>query len=185
MTKQQITSAARKGLWPTITGLTAVVAVVSALFGGMHSMQAEASSPPAAPQAIPVSVAAVAASDVTAWDEFVENELRWLGRELGGARDAQVLRERLRLLLSTQPPELVMGPVDVLVDDELGVAEQRGRAQAIETLGGTRYARLVDGPTQADAYVLQIPAARRELALATLRARHEIVLAQPIDGAAR
>jgi hypothetical protein len=46
-------------------------------------------------------------------------------------------------------------------------------------------ARLVDGPTQADAYVLQIPAARRELALATLRARHEIVLAQPIDGAAR
>ena len=46
-------------------------------------------------------------------------------------------------------------------------------------------ARLVDGPTQADAYVLQIPAARRELALATLRARHEVVLAEPIDGAAR
>jgi anti-sigma factor RsiW len=46
-------------------------------------------------------------------------------------------------------------------------------------------ARLVDGPTQADAYVLQIPAARRELALTTLRARHEVVLAQPIDGAAR
>lgn len=46
-------------------------------------------------------------------------------------------------------------------------------------------ARLVDGPTQADAYVLQIPAARREAGLATLRARRDIVLAQPIDGAAR
>ncbi|MCY4726666.1 CHAD domain-containing protein [Nocardioides sp. STR2] len=83
------------------------------------------------------------------------DELRWLGRELGGARDAQVLRERLRHLLSTQPPELVMGSVDVLVDDELCAAEQRGRAQAIEALGGTRYARLVDG---LDRLVRDLPA---------------------------
>ena len=50
------------------------------------------------------------------------DDLRWLGRALSGARDAQVLRERLRLLVSTQPPELVMGPVEVLIDDELGAA---------------------------------------------------------------
>jgi CHAD domain-containing protein len=71
------------------------------------------------------------------------DELRWLGRELGGARDAQVLRERLQQLLSTQPPELVMGPVDVLVDDELSAAEQRGRAHALAALDDARYARLV------------------------------------------
>lgn len=72
------------------------------------------------------------------------DELRWLGRELSGARDAQVLRERLHDLLATQPPELVMGPVDVLVDDELSTAEQRGRAQALAALDDPRYARLVD-----------------------------------------
>jgi hypothetical protein len=42
-------------------------------------------------------------------------------------------------------------------------------------------ARLVDGPTAADAYVLHVPAAQREAALASLRARREIVLAQPVD----
>jgi len=44
-------------------------------------------------------------------------------------------------------------------------------------------ARLVDGPTPADAYVLRVPAAKREAALASLRARREIVLAQPVDSA--
>jgi anti-sigma factor RsiW len=42
-------------------------------------------------------------------------------------------------------------------------------------------ARLVDGPTPADAYVLRVPAGEREAALASLRARRDIVLAQPVD----
>jgi anti-sigma factor RsiW len=43
------------------------------------------------------------------------------------------------------------------------------------------HARLVDGPTSTDAYVLQVPAADRTAALATLRARAEVALAEPID----
>lgn len=43
-------------------------------------------------------------------------------------------------------------------------------------------ARLVDGPTEAGAYVLAVPQAARETALQGLRGRAEIVLAQPIDG---
>ncbi len=71
MTKQQISSAARKSFWPTITGLTAAVALASAvLFIGLHTMKAEATSPPAAQQAIPVSVATVGNSEITEWDEF-------------------------------------------------------------------------------------------------------------------
>ena len=47
-------------------------------------------------------------------------------------------------------------------------------------------ARLVDGPTATDAYVLRVPAAKREAALATLRGRPDVVLAAPLDpGAAR
>lgn len=42
-------------------------------------------------------------------------------------------------------------------------------------------ARLIDGPTAADAYVLHVPAAERASALARLRARREVVLAQPLD----
>jgi anti-sigma factor RsiW len=42
-------------------------------------------------------------------------------------------------------------------------------------------ARIVDGPTAADAYVLQVPAAQRTQALAQLRSRNNIVLAEPVD----
>jgi hypothetical protein len=41
-------------------------------------------------------------------------------------------------------------------------------------------ARIVDGPTEADAYVLAAPAASRDKAVATFRARPEVMLAEPI-----
>jgi hypothetical protein len=42
-------------------------------------------------------------------------------------------------------------------------------------------AHIVDGPTGADAYVLQVPAAQRSSALARLRSAPNIVLAEPVD----
>jgi len=54
-----------------------------------------------------------------------------------------------------------------------------------ETLRAS-HARLVDGPTTADAYVLSVAPEARDAALSTLRARHEVVLAEPVDaGTAR
>ena len=44
-------------------------------------------------------------------------------------------------------------------------------------------ARLVDGPTAAGGYVLAVPAAKRTAALAALRARENVVLAEPIGPA--
>ena len=84
----------------------------------------------------------------------LEGDLRRLGRVLSAARDAQVLRERLRDLVSTQPPELVMGPVGVLIDDELSVAEQAGRRNAVAALEDARYFRLLD---DLDAFVRDLP----------------------------
>ncbi|MFL5298609.1 MAG: zf-HC2 domain-containing protein [Phenylobacterium sp.] len=46
-------------------------------------------------------------------------------------------------------------------------------------------ARIVGGPTEADAYVLSIPMARRAQALAALRARSDVVMAEPIDPGAQ
>jgi hypothetical protein len=42
-------------------------------------------------------------------------------------------------------------------------------------------ARIVDGPTGADAYVLTVPAAERQSALAKLHTQPNIVLAEPVD----
>jgi len=46
-------------------------------------------------------------------------------------------------------------------------------------------ARLVDGPTASDAYVLHVASAERMAALGKLRANTEVVLAEPIDGDVR
>jgi hypothetical protein len=49
-----------------------------------------------------------------------------------------------------------------------------------ETLNASE-ARIVDGPTAADAYVLRVPPSQRLSALAKLRASSAVVMAQPID----
>ncbi len=46
------------------------------------------------------------------------------------------------------------------------------------------HARLVDGPTAADAYVLSVPVHERARALTTLRGAASVVMAEPIDPAA-
>jgi hypothetical protein len=42
-------------------------------------------------------------------------------------------------------------------------------------------ARVVDGPTQANAYVLKVPVERRDQALQALRAEPEVVLVEQLD----
>ena len=63
------TTLSRSALWTTAATLTAVAAAAAIVFG-LQSTPAVANPAPAAPQAIPVSVAAVAESQVNAWDEF-------------------------------------------------------------------------------------------------------------------
>jgi len=41
-------------------------------------------------------------------------------------------------------------------------------------------ARLVDGPTQTNAYVIQVPADAQQNAMRTLRAEHAVVLVEPL-----
>ena len=60
-------------------------------------------------------------------------------------------------------------------------ATEREIGAALRANGAT----LVGGPTSADAYMLHIPAARRQAALAHLQSNRIVTLAQPIDGAAQ
>jgi CHAD domain-containing protein len=76
--------------------------------------------------------------------EIVGEELRWLGQVLSQARDAQVMRERLDLLIEAEPAELVLGPVAQHIDDDLRAEYRAGREQALEAIDSKRYFRLLD-----------------------------------------
>ena len=56
--------------------------------------------------------------------------------------------------------------------------------RAIRTLLRATAARVVDGPTATDAYVLHVPPADRTAALQKLRKNADVVLAEPIDATA-
>lgn len=74
----------------------------------------------------------------------LREELRWLGLQLGRARDTEVMRERLLARLDELLPEgLVVGPVRAAVDSELTARYERAHAHAVRTLGTRRYAALV------------------------------------------
>ena len=57
--------------------------------------------------------------------------------------------------------------------------------QTLRTILMQNHARIVDGPTSTDAYVLHVAAERRAAVLARMRSDHNISLAEPIDGDAR
>ncbi|WP_211879737.1 CYTH and CHAD domain-containing protein [Pseudarthrobacter albicanus] len=72
------------------------------------------------------------------------DELKWLARILGGARDAEVMRERLRQHLGELPKEGSSGSLPGPLDHELGTAYDAGYQKVITTLGTGRYYRLLD-----------------------------------------
>ncbi|WP_020389044.1 CYTH and CHAD domain-containing protein [Kribbella catacumbae] len=71
-------------------------------------------------------------------------ELKWLAGELGGARDAEVLREHFSTAVDAQPVELVMGKVAGFIDTHLRTVYKAGRVQALAALESERYFRLLD-----------------------------------------
>ena len=80
--------------------------------------------------------------------------------------------------LSAAPTAAATGNVLVMFRPDTREKDMRAALQ-------DNAARLVDGPTATGAYVLQVPAAGRADALARLRARAEVELAEPIGSAAR
>jgi len=76
--------------------------------------------------------------------EPVRAELRWWGRALGDARDAEVARDRVRAVLDATPDELVVGPVRARVVDELDAAYRDAWRGAVEQMQGERYLALLD-----------------------------------------
>jgi CHAD domain-containing protein len=75
--------------------------------------------------------------------EPLRAELKWLGEVLGRARDAEVMRRRLREDVAAQPAELIVGPVLRRIDVELRREHKEAHQAVVEMLNGERYLDLV------------------------------------------
>jgi CHAD domain-containing protein len=69
-------------------------------------------------------------------------ELRWLGRALNNARDAEVVEEELTAGVAALPAELVLGPVQAQITRTLQRRRSQGQLEAIEALNSDRYLEL-------------------------------------------
>jgi CHAD domain-containing protein len=76
-------------------------------------------------------------------EEHLAGELKWLGRELGAARDGEVLAGHLRDSLRPVPPELLIGPVQARVQGHFAPRRAAARASLIKALDDPRYASLL------------------------------------------
>ncbi len=72
------------------------------------------------------------------------DELRWLGRRLGEARDLEVQRGHFHAAIEELPAELVVGPVSARLTRHYGPEEAAARRTVRKTLADRRYRRLLD-----------------------------------------
>ncbi len=74
----------------------------------------------------------------------LRDELRWLGRVLGDARDAEVLEQHFQAALAELPVELVIGPAKARVTAHFAPEQAAARKAALKALDSRRYFRLLD-----------------------------------------
>lgn len=85
-------------------------------------------------------------------------ELKWLGSELGEARDTEVIRARIETLLETEPDRAARDLAAHRVGTDLGARYDAALAAARDALNGSRYFRLLDA---LEDFLADPPLARR------------------------
>jgi CHAD domain-containing protein len=76
--------------------------------------------------------------------EHLIGELRWLGQELGQARDEEVLRDVLLGQLEQVPAESALGPVRARITGHFAPRMAEAERHAVEVLDSRRYLELLD-----------------------------------------
>ncbi len=84
----------------------------------------------------------------------IRDELRWLGLELGAARDVEVVRDHLLVLIADQPAELLVGPVQERIRSTMDSRYRAAHDHGLQQLESARYFALIDA---LDALVAQPP----------------------------
>ena len=72
----------------------------------------------------------------------VADELKWLGTELGGARDAEVLHGHLRSSVDTLHAELVLGPIKARIQGHFAHVSAQAKETLTVALRSQRYFEL-------------------------------------------
>ncbi len=73
----------------------------------------------------------------------IRDDLQWVGRVLGEARDSEVIHERLRHVLAEQPSGLVVGDVVRRLDAFMTQRHEAARDESVEALESERYLTLL------------------------------------------
>ncbi|NKX49946.1 CYTH and CHAD domain-containing protein, partial [Arthrobacter deserti] len=74
----------------------------------------------------------------------LREELRWLGRVLGDARDTAVMQQRPGGMVGQEDAVLAMGPVSRRLEIDLGRSYRQARSAVLKALDEDRYFRLLD-----------------------------------------
>ncbi|MBV9872299.1 MAG: CYTH and CHAD domain-containing protein [Frankiaceae bacterium] len=78
------------------------------------------------------------------WATSLRTELKWLADEMAGARDSEVLLNRLLRDLDGLDDEVVVGPVRARLEREIGERLKAGGDRALQTLRSERYVVLLE-----------------------------------------
>ncbi|HTW21040.1 MAG TPA: CHAD domain-containing protein, partial [Mycobacteriales bacterium] len=98
------------------------------------------------------------------WATSLRTELKWLADSLAGARDNEVLLERLLRDLDRVPTQLVLGPVRARIEHVVGSDLVAGGDQVLETLRSERYVVLLERLVDAAWEPMTSPAADEPVA---------------------
>ena len=117
----------------------------------------------------------------------LREELKWLAGELGAARDAEVMRDRVAAAVRAEGGTGELGPAAEAAAAELGEAYRRAHDRVLAELDGKRYRALVAG---LDGLVASPPltgraAAGAGKALPRLVARSYQAVRRPVEAAAQ
>jgi CHAD domain-containing protein len=97
------------------------------------------------------------------WSESLRIELKWLADALAGARDNEVLLDRLLGQLRALPESLIIGPVEARITKVVGGSLETGSGQALETLRSERYVVLLERLVDAAWEPMTAPAAEEPI----------------------
>jgi CHAD domain-containing protein len=73
----------------------------------------------------------------------MEEELVWWAGLLGEVRDMDILTQRQQALLAELPPELILGPVESTIQEELAVQRKQAMDDMLEALNSEHYRKFI------------------------------------------
>ncbi|WP_394361384.1 CHAD domain-containing protein [Amycolatopsis sp. SB7-3] len=101
-------------------------------------------------------------------------ELRWLGGELGPARDSEVMAARLHDEVKALPAELVLGNVEQLMTRHFAREAEEAKARAIRALDSKRYTKLLQALEKLAGKPRKIKDGKKELRKAVARSSRKL-----------